>query len=196
MNQLLDYIKVYDDVLDENICQNLIDTFETFNPQKSPFYRQSKNSWDLDYRQFYEFDIARVVEFNHFINPVYNVAKNIFARYNRECGRFFPEKMGFEDLRIKRYDANGIDQFGWHADVGNYASARRFLVMFFYLNDVEEGGETEFQFSGDYSKVPDFTVKPKRGRIVVFPPMWMFPHRGCMPISGSKYILSTYAHYQ
>jgi hypothetical protein len=61
--------------------------------------------------------------------------------------------------------------------------------MFTYLNDVEEGGETEFE--SEFG----FTVKPKQGRMVVFPPMWMFPHRGKQPISNSKYILSTYLHY-
>ena len=61
--------------------------------------------------------------------------------------------------------------------------------MFTYLNDVEEGGETEFLSNGE------FTVKPKCGRMVVFPPSFMFPHRGRKPISNSKYILSTYLHY-
>lgn len=196
MNNLIDYVKVYDDVLSEALCEELIYNFDKYDTTKSPFYRQSKNSWDEDYRQFYEFDISHIIDFSHLILPVYNVAKNIHARYSKECGRFFPEKFGFEDLRMKKYEANNVDQFGWHADVGNYASARRYLVMFFYLNDVESGGETQFQFSGDYSKTVHFTVKPKRGRMVVFPPMWMFPHRGCMPISGPKYILSTYAHYQ
>lgn len=196
MNQLLDYVKVYDDVLTDGMCNELISNFENFNKQTSPFFTYRKSEWNEDYRQFHEFDIVRVQQFSHMLDPLYKTAQNMFTRYNKECGRFFPEKTGFEDLRIKRYDANGMDQFGWHTDVGNYASARRFLVMFFYLNDVEEGGETDFQFSGDYSKEPVFTVKPKRGRMVIFPPMWMFPHRGRTPISGSKYIISTYAHYQ
>jgi hypothetical protein len=64
--------------------------------------------------------------------------------------------------------------------------------MFTYLNDVDEGGETEFE--SDENNL--FTVKPKCGRIVVFPPMWTFPHRGKKPISNPKYILSTYLHYK
>ena len=30
------------------------------------------------------------------------------------------------------------------------------------------------------------------GRLVVFPPYWMFQHEGRPPVSGDKYILSTY----
>ena len=39
-------------------------------------------------------------------------------------------------------------------------------------------------------------IDPKKGRLVMFPPMWMFPHNGKPPISGPKYILSTYLHYK
>jgi len=196
MNNLIDYVKVYDDVLSESTCNNLIEAFNKNTVTTNPFYRKSSNKWNEDYRNFLEADITVVPQFSSLVLPIYEKAKVIHNTYNSECGRFFPEKYGFEDLRMKKYEANNFDQFGWHTDVGNYASARRYLVMFFYLNDVESGGETQFQFSGDYSKTVDFTVNPKRGRMVVFPPMWMFPHRGCMPISGPKYILSTYAHYQ
>jgi hypothetical protein len=56
-----------------------------------------------------------------------------------------------------------------------------------YLNDVEEGGETVFE---------GFIIKPKIGSMLVFPPLWLFPHRGNPPISNTKYILSTYLHYK
>ena len=32
-----------------------------------------------------------------------------------------------------------------HVDVGDHNSARRFLVCFLYLNDVQEGGQQIFQ---------------------------------------------------
>ena len=195
MNQLIDYVKTYD-ALDTSICSDLIEIFEQNNPTTNPWYRHSDKEWAEDYRSFLEAEITRVPEFQNFVTPIYNVAQAVYNQYKQDVGAFFPEKVGFESLRMKRYDANSHDQFGWHSDVGDYASARRFLVMFFYLNDVEEGGETQFEFNRDYDKSIHFTIKPKCGRIVVFPPMWMYPHRGCKPISGAKYILSTYAHYQ
>lgn len=195
MNNLIDYVKTYD-ALDPTICSDLIDIFEKNTPQTNPWYRHSDKEWAEDYRSFLEAEITHVPEFQNFITPIYSVAQSVYQQYKRDVGAFFPEKVGFESLRMKRYDANGHDQFGWHADVGDYPSARRFLVMFFYLNDVQEGGETQFEFTHDYDKSTHFTIKPKCGTIVVFPPMWMYPHRGCKPISGPKYILSTYAHYQ
>ena len=98
----------------------------------------------------------------------------------------FPNDVGFEQLRLKRYSAAKEDVFSWHVDVGDHASARRFLAAFVYLNTVEVGGTTEFE---------NMSVKAEKGKMVVFPPLWLFPHSGTVPISNDKYILSTYLHY-
>jgi hypothetical protein len=75
-----------------------------------------------------------------------------------------------------------------HVDVGDSISARRFLVFFLYLNDVAEGGETEFPDL-------DLTISPECGKLLVFPSIWTYLHRGNVPISNDKYILGSYKHY-
>ena len=90
-----------------------------------------------------------------------------------------------EEFRIKRYREKG-ECFEKHVDVGNYASARRQLAFLFYLNDDFKGGNTEFD---------ETLINPRKGDILVFPPMWMFPHAGLPVISGAKYIMSSYLHY-
>ena len=57
-----------------------------------------------------------------------------------------------------------------------------------YLNDVTDGGATEFTEL-------DFEAQPKKGDLLMFPPIWMFPHRGHLLNSGKKYLLSSYLHY-
>ena len=60
--------------------------------------------------------------------------------------------------------------------------------MMWYLNDVEEGGSTEFtEF--------ELAIQPKAGSLLIFPPFWMFPHKGNLLKTGKKYLLSTYLHY-
>lgn len=90
----------------------------------------------------------------------------------------------YEDLIVKRYDPNGDDRFQAHFDSLGPVS-NRYLVFLWYLNDVSEGGETEFCDL-------NIKIKPKKGRLLIFPPYWMYVHRGLMPISSSKHILSTY----
>lgn len=116
--------------------------------------------------------------------------KNLYAKTMNIPDYAWPKEFGFEHSRIKQYSTNGYDRFDPHVDVGNYNSARRFLVMFWYLNDVMIGGETEFYFDDVHIK-----VKPKEGRLLCFPPMWTHPHAGLAPISNEKFIVGTYLHY-
>ena len=59
----------------------------------------------------------------------------------------------------------------------------RVLTYLFYLNDVDEGGETEF-YGGDIK------IKPKQGKMILFPSSWTYPHSGKMPVSSNKYIIT------
>ena len=86
------------------------------------------------------------------------------------------------------YQNNGKDQFKDHVDVADHATARRFVVIFLYLNDVTVGGETRFP-------VLDYTVTPKCGRILMFPATWQYRHAGLPPLSSKKYIVGSYLHY-
>ena len=61
---------------------------------------------------------------------------------------------------MKKYEANGLDEFGWHVDVNSTGSMNRWLAFFCYLSDNDEG-HTSFP----YQKV---TTDCKKGTIVVF----------------------------
>lgn len=74
----------------------------------------------------------------------------------------------------------------WHLEHGKgFDTEARAFVFSIYLNDVEEGGETEFLH---FSK----RVKPKTGRIVIWPAGFPYLHRGNPPLSGEKYILTSW----
>tara|TARA_R100000388_G_C7234554_1_gene156938 strand:- start:48 stop:704 length:657 start_codon:yes stop_codon:yes gene_type:complete len=67
----------------------------------------------------------------------------------------------------------------WHYE--NTLEKRRELVWTLYLNDVEEGGETEFLYQHT-------RIKPEKGLFTIFPANWTHTHRGNPPISNEKYI--------
>jgi hypothetical protein len=74
----------------------------------------------------------------------------------------------------------------WHLEHSKgFEGEPRAFVFSIYLNDVEEGGETEFL---NFSK----RVKPKTGRIVIWPAGFPYVHRGNPPLSGEKYILTSW----
>ena len=85
-------------------------------------------------------------------------------------------------ILMKRYLKGEGGYHYFHEDNGNQAPHTfRSHVVMFYLNDVLEGGETEFH----NQKVK---VKPEKGKVVIFPTYWTHLHKGHIPISNDKYI--------
>ena len=71
----------------------------------------------------------------------------------------------------------------WHCEqVGGNAAARS-LVWMVYLNDVEDGGDTEFLYQ-------HMKVKPKKGTLVIWPAGITHPHRGNPPYSNDKWVVT------
>jgi hypothetical protein len=64
-------------------------------------------------------------------------------------------------------------------------SISRVLAALFYLNDVDLGGETSFPDHG-------LEVKPRAGRLVLFPALWTHTHKAEVPLSGDKWIINTF----
>ena len=183
MKQLLlnDFIEIFDDVLEPHVCQGIINIFEACPDKHEVIDNDKKPSFtQLNFTDhFKDTDIHK-----YLIGKTFEYKKKYYELVDE---RVFPENHNFEYYRIKKYRNNGEDLFDTHVDVKDYESARRFLSFMFYLNDVETGGETIFE---------GLTIQPKCGRLVVFPPMWLFPHKGCCPVSNDKYILTTYLHYK
>lgn len=183
--KLNNFIHVYDNVLDSSTCEFLIELFES-NTEEQERVEQNKIP------NFTQFNLTKNSELsdkvknthNFLISKVFEYKKKYYEFVDSRC---FPESHAFEQFRIKKYSNDGNDMFDTHVDVTDYESSRRFLSFIWYLNDVDEGGETVFS---------DFEIRPKTGRMVVFPPLWMFPHKGNAPISKEKYIMSTYLHYK
>ncbi len=185
MDELLDLIHVHENVVDPSVCQFLIDTFENLS-EKHELVSQNKKP------NFTQFNLTENRDLSEQISNVHNlfIQQTIGYRdkyYEFVDNRVFPSQHAFEQFRIKRYNVGGDEMFDTHVDVMDYSSARRFLSFLWYLNDVDDGGETVFK---------DITIKPKAGTLLIFPPLWMYPHRGNPPISGPKYIMSTYLHYK
>lgn len=179
------YIRVYDDVLDANLCKNAIDLFRK---SEAVIRFQTPQCSILHVTE--QAEVQKDANWLAIQNQLVSVCRAIGQQYmiDAECEKYWPKENGLEGFRMHRYAADEGDSFSEHIDVGNYESARRFLGFFMYLNDVEEGGETEFTWT--FTK-----IKPKMGSVLTFPPTWQYPHQGNPPISEDKYIITSYLHY-
>ncbi len=180
VSNLSDYIKVYDDVITKETCDYLISLYDAAAPLEA---EHKKNTC----YNFHEINMMQSKAFESVSEQFAGLMQGIHRQYSSQF-EFFPETNAFEQPRIKRYEPNeGV--FDWHTDNTTVESSKRTLVMFFYLNDVEDGGETMFRFEPGMEEIK---VKPKAGSVLCFPPTWQYPHMGCTPISGPKYVISSY----
>jgi hypothetical protein len=177
---LSDYVKIYESTLSPERCQALIARFEA-----SPDLHERKEA-ERSYR-FTEINVSR--HWPEVEAQMQDVMMRCVQQYWRslEVGSFWPKKVWAEKIRLKRYMPGGQDHFPTHVDVMNADDSRRFLTAILYLND-PGGGETIFPGLG-------ITITPAPGRMVVFPPLWTFPHAGLPPRDRAKYILHRYLWY-
>jgi hypothetical protein len=73
--------------------------------------------------------------------------------------------------------------YDWHDDMMVHwnESKERTLTFIWYLNDIYDGGCTEF--------MNGFSVPPRAGRMVIFPSTWTYMHRGARLLGkNNKYI--------
>ena len=171
-------VKVYEDALSKDVCQQLIkiieeasDHLEYINDDHKPCFTQ------LNLNQF---DMNIVRNLIPFVKKVYDTYKEDTLSF------YLPKFAAMEQFRVKRYIPGGEERFDEHVDVVNYASAKRALAFLFYLN--ENDGSTVFT-------TKPYTIEPKDGTVLVFPPTWEYPHAGLPPSNTNKYILTTYLHY-
>jgi prolyl 4-hydroxylase len=176
-SSLLDYITTNKNVLTPEHCQRLIDRFE------------GSAEVEVCKRRGFSFTSLEITtawpDENALLLPIF--LEN-FQKYKRLTNAiYWPANIGFEHLRIKRYLPNEQDFFVPHVDVVDQISARRFVTAIIYLNE-PEGGETIFPDL-------DLTIAPETGKLLAFPPLWLFPHEGRPPRLVPKYILHMYLCY-
>lgn len=86
--------------------------------------------------------------------------------------------------QIQKYsldpDSEKTGFYDWHTDFKIDSNGVRILVFMWYLNDVAEGGETEF--------CNGLKIKPSAGTLVIFPAEWYIKHRANKPVSNDKII--------
>jgi hypothetical protein len=70
----------------------------------------------------------------------------------------------------------------------SYPGTTRHLAWMTYLNDVDDGGETEFY----YQKLK---VKPRKGLTLIWPADWTHTHRGLSSPTQEKYIITGWLNY-
>ncbi|MCL1037668.1 2OG-Fe(II) oxygenase [Shewanella submarina] len=217
----MDFIEVYPNALPDEFCDRLIETFDK-HQGVTPGHTghgvdpEKKLSMDLMLDAHRELDGVR----NELLQYTLATSVDYFNKYPLammgavavqvadEAGKpvtLTPEN--FEQLgrprtealirylyrsgtiNIQKYEQAKGGYPHWHSEqfpqAGHNEALHRVVLYMFYLNDVEEGGETEFFYQGR-------KVRPTKGTMVIAPAAFTHSHRGNKPLSGDKYIATSW----
>jgi len=184
------FIGVYDNYITKEECNKAIKLYEDQNKFNNTINRIGTEQASILQKQDQQFFAA---PFNlevwwEDLKPLmlnFDLAWNHYAKNVGALEAYGQDKFYYTNLKIqKTLPTEGYHV--WHIEHGKgFENEPRAFVLSIYLNDVEEGGETEFLH---FSK----RVQPKTGRIVIWPAAFPYVHRGNPPLSGEKYILTSW----
>lgn len=174
-----DHIGVYENFVPKSYCDEVIDLFNTKTSQEeNVIYRDTLTVHKDDIatsgvghplaEKFYQ----NMVPILDLYGKKYGMVKEML--HYGDCPPLFCD---FKIQKTKPTEGYHI----WHAENSGGKSIKRFLVWTLYLNDVSEGGETEFLNQS-------LRVPPTTGTVCVFPAYFTHLHRGNPPLSNTKYI--------
>lgn len=195
---LNDFVFVKENAFTEEFCDSVISDFESYKFKGLTRSGQSgigvdnsiKKTTDLNIYDFSELN----EKYSETLTSTFNeVLSNEFLGklpYQKEFDKdqLFFNPTFYELMQIQKYTQNKGHYNGWHAEDGNFEMSRRKFVFILYLNDVDEGGETELLYTG-------LKVQPKKGQLLIHPAPYPFVHKGHTPISNDKYIITTWLSY-
>tara|TARA_R110000822_G_scaffold97801_1_gene221729 strand:- start:169 stop:774 length:606 start_codon:yes stop_codon:yes gene_type:complete len=187
--ELKDHIGIYDGYIPDMECDKAIQYFEKQNALNKAYDRlQSENSsitkkndkaitLDEHIDTWFEEFKPLLVNFDMALKH-YQDATGILSAYSIESFKYTSLKIQ-KTLPTQGYHT-------WHLEHNQVQDCpRRALVFTIYLNDVEEGGETEFLHQS-------IRAKPVKGRCVIWPAAFPYVHRGNPPLQGEKYIMTSW----
>jgi hypothetical protein len=201
----MEYIYINDTSLSKEICEDIIFLFEK---NKEYGYegitglginKNIKDTWDITIGTLIEkYPDKPEWKYIHSLlsRELYNNLKIYLDKFNNNTEYNKYRDVNFtkfkiientplklETFQIQKYEPN-IGKYIYHNDSRCELDKKMYRVITYlwYLNDVNEGGETEF--FGSYK------IKPKTGKLVLFPATWTYPHCAMIPISEAKYIIT------
>ncbi|NMP15663.1 2OG-Fe(II) oxygenase [Thalassotalea sp. Y01] len=219
---MTDFIEVYDNALPKQFCQDFIKQFnssphkvsgrtgggvdsskkisEDIYLNEHPEFQASLNTIlqattqsVADYVSKYYFSLISGISIT-LKHPVSGEPTKLTHENFDEVGR--PNAMNLlrylyrlAPVNAQKYQ-KGLGNYSyWHSEIypqpnGN-EPLHRVLLFLIYLNDIEEGGETDFFYQ-------EKSIKPKAGSIVIAPCGFTHTHRGNVPVSDDKYVLTSW----
>jgi len=173
---------------DDTLCMELIEYFE--NNSKNQRKGLTSSGTDEKIKKSIDLRItAKTVNESNVLIKYMNSVHSCYLDYLKQWSflKTFIKEVEIGAFNIQKYEKGG--HFGSvHSERTSLQSAHRIFVFMTYLNNVEEGGCTTFDYFG-------IKVKPERGKTIIWPAEWTHAHAGETVNSGNKYIVTGWMHF-
>jgi hypothetical protein len=185
-----EFIGIYENAFTLNECEDTVKLFETYHKAGFTYDRfegtlnhkddisatigpNVELDWNIEFiNSFHD-------RFYNYIYPLYNIQYPVLQTLQKHRSKIIKIQ--------KTYPTKGYHV--WHCEHDATLSGKeRILSWILYLNNVEEGGETEFLYQS-------LRFKPKAGTFILFPAHFTHTHRGNPPLSGVKYIATGWIEF-
>ena len=182
---------------DTSICDNLIDFFDnssysnsrkrlgTTSDGVSPTQKQSTDL-SISPQEFGEPGLDSIADY---IQQLFGCVDKYVEKY--QWSNASKAQFGIlERINIQFYKP-GEAFHGWHFERGSsdFPACGRHLVWMTYLNDVNDGGGTEFFHQ-------EKITTARKGKTVIWPADWTYTHRGVVSNTEHKYIITGWLNYE
>lgn len=191
--EIKDFVGIAENAFSDDYCDALIEHFEYVDGMGLTHTRQESqdvaSATIADRTYFPNEENSHSIKLinknlgSHFSSTIYPIIHEYMETY----GVLMQSKWRFQAIRLQKTPI-GQGYHVWHNEASQMKFMSRFITVIVYLNDVEEGGETEFLYLHK-------RYKPKKGTVVIFPAGYTHTHRGNPPLSNEKYILTTWGEY-
>tara|TARA_R110000803_G_scaffold177840_1_gene240254 strand:+ start:711 stop:1271 length:561 start_codon:yes stop_codon:yes gene_type:complete len=177
-----DFIGVYDNVLSGEDCQEIIERMHDMSEKgygetrPEPAFEMADESFRNEQSAFLSGEQSQNV-----FKALWNHGYDSYAKEFDILKRFAKHEVWQIKGQITK---PGQGYHAWHCEAMDMQSSVRLLSYILYLNDIEEGGETEFLY---YKK----RIKPKAGTLLVFPAYFTHTHRGNTNLSNKNKVVLT-----
>ena len=173
-----------------NLCSNIIDFFESNKDLQIP----GASGLGVDTKIKKTTDI--VVKPIDLKNKKFEVLKKYIEELHK-CFFDYQNQWPFlktmlktvyiPSFNIQRYEKG--DHFSsLHSERTSLNTLHRLFAWMTYLNNVEDGGKTNFNHYG-------LKIKPEIGKTLIWPSEWTHAHKGEILKSGKKYIVTGWIHF-
>ena len=178
-----DFIYIERDALPKSFCNNVIEKFEQDDRKRQG---QVGSGVHLEIKRSSDLSITELEDWKSYDQAFFRCLNNGLKKYVR----FLPEEYIKHKALSELGDDTGYqiqrtqpgDYYIWHHD----QSATRLVTFIWYLNDIKDGGYTEF--------IDGTRIQPEAGKLIIFPATWDFLHRGVSPKTETKYLCTGWVH--